>query len=138
MKSQKNWILKVKCITKIVYKLSEFRSSPPEVFSKKIFRKHEATPRRTTMQKSDLNKAALQLYWNHNHARMRPPKFAETVLQRCSPRRQCSVCRLQIFGGASVRGYKKLLFTVIKRNLFTRKIRLVPPFFLLHFEFYIN
>ena len=29
--------------------------------------------------------------------------------------------------------YKKLLFAVIKRNLFTHKIRVVLPFFLLHF-----
>ena len=42
-----------------------FRSSPPEVFSKKDAVQTQSmkqTHRRTTTQKHDLNKAALQLY----------------------------------------------------------------------------
>ena len=38
------------------------RSSPPEMFSRKILSKHEANPQEMNMQKRDLNKAALQLY----------------------------------------------------------------------------
>ena len=43
------------------------------------------THRRTTMQKRDLNDAALQLYWNHTHTRMHPQKsvahLQNTLLQ---------------------------------------------------------
>ena len=58
---------KVQFITKnelkIVYEIIYVRGNPPEVFFRKIFCKHEVTPTRTTMQKSDLNKHRISSSW---------------------------------------------------------------------------
>ena len=93
----------------VYIELLVFRGSAPEVLFRKMFCKHEATPRGTSMQKSDLNKTASQLYWNRNTHRT--PSFRKTPLGNCLRRILKDL------------NYKKLLFTVIKRNLFTHKIR---------------
>ena len=104
--SSKVWFI-TKNKLKAVYKTICVRGSPPEVFFRKMFCKHEATPTRATMQKSDLNKNMISS-------------------SRRTPLGTIFVCQ---------KSFERLkLFTVIKKNLFTRKISFVLPFFLLHFQ----
>ena len=74
------------------------------------------------MQKSNLNKAALQLYQNHTHAQIRFRKFAA--------RPQNTLLRENTSGGLLLHvkkilkdlNYKRFLFTVVKINLLTLKM----------------
>ena len=65
------------------------------------------------MQKRDPNKATSQLHSNHTHAQIRPRKFA-AHLQNTSMGLLLHVKRI-----LKDLNYKKVLFTVVKRNLLT-------------------
>ena len=97
--------------------------------------------RRTIMQKRDHNKDALQFYWKHTHARV--------PSRKCSAYKQNTHLQEKTFGALFLYvkrvlkdlNYKNLLFTVVKRNLLTHKMRLVLRFlhsFYFTFRFYIK
>ena len=71
----------------------------------------EQTHRRTTMQKRDLNKAALQLYGNYS-----------TSAEYSTSGEHLWGLRLYVKGVLKDLNYKTLLFTVVKRNFIKNHI----------------
>ena len=73
------------------------------------------------MQKLDHNKVALQLYSNHTHARMRPRESTAHPQNTSSQENTSGRLLLYLTRVLKDLNYKKLLFTVAKRNLLTLK-----------------
>ena len=106
---------KVQFITKnklkIIYKFICVRGNPPEAFFRKMFCKREATPRRKTMQKSDLSKHIISSF-------------------RRTPLGTIFVCQ---------KSFERLkVFTVIKKNYSRTKLALFFHSSYFTFRFYIK
>ena len=93
--------------------------------------------RRTTMQKCHLHKTALK-----SHPRMDTPSKICSSHAEQPPPGEHLIGGLLLYVKRVLKdlNYKKLLFTVVKRNLFTHKNKLVFRFFHSYFtlRFYIN
>ena len=81
------------------------------------------------MLERDLNKITLQLYWNHTHSRMRPRKLAAHAQNNLLQENTSGGLFLYVKRVLKDLNYKKFLFTVVKKKLFTHKIRLLFRFF---------
>ena len=82
------------------------------------------THRRTTTQKHDLNKAATQLYLNHTPTHSCTPGNSQHTRRTPLSRRTTLRDWLLMHDKRVLKdvNYKKLLFTVVERNLLTLKI----------------
>ena len=111
---------KLKIVYKIIYVQKQ---SSRGVLQQRHSTNTKRTQKRTNGQKCDPNKATLQLYWNHTHARMRPREFTSHP-QNTSPQENTSE-RLLLYVKIVLKdlNYKELLFTNFKRNLLTIKNR---------------
>ena len=102
-------------------KLSMCRSSPPGELSKKNAVQIRSEPTGATVQMLDHNKVTLQLYSNHTHARMRPRESTAHPQNTSSQENTSGRLLLYLTRVLKDLNYKKLQFTVAKRNLLTLK-----------------
>ena len=91
--------------------------------------------RSTTMQKRDLNKITLQLYWNHTHARMHPPKICSTRAEQPPPGENLEGLFLYVKRVLKDLNYKKFPFTAVKK---IRLLLMFPNSFYFTSRFYIK
>ena len=103
-------------------KLSLFRGSPLEVFSKKDAPETWSKPTGEQQCRSAIsNKSALQLNWNHTHAQIHP-KIRSTCAEHPPPGEHlwgtASACKKNF----KRRKLQKVFITVVERNLLTLKM----------------
>ena len=120
LKSSKVYFIK-KNKLKIVYKIIHVqKQSSRGVLQKWHCTNTTRTHGRRNAQKRDPNKAALQLYWNHTHARMHL-RESTSHLQNTTPQQNTSG-RLLLYIKIVLKDLNfDLLFTTVKRDLLTLK-----------------
>ena len=97
-------------------KLSPFRSSPPDVFSKEDAPRHDVYPNENTNTEARFQQSRFATLLNHTHAQIRPRKFPahpQNTLVRDST---SGGLILHVKRILKVLYYEKFLFTVVKRN----------------------